>query len=236
MLCLHNVTDSEQAATVDLEALAATAGPFLVDLIRRGSSPAAMTIDDLTPAAYGVYWLRGRRRSLPSPAIAEAKGASFMAFEPSILTRNPMARRRYLEIMQAALDAVDPVRRRAHLRATDGTLWAGDRVCAQQVARIVASARARPSAPMARAVEDVLGDAIAAGLVVVKQGHCADRAHRDRRGEPPDSGMKRALRPSLAPTLGESAGADDPVLALISGGDRRCWRRRPVSRPPTCKR
>ncbi|MCB0149457.1 MAG: glycerate-2-kinase family protein, partial [Caldilineaceae bacterium] len=144
-----------------------------------------------------------------------------MAFEPSILTRNPMARRRYLEIMQAALDAVDPYAAvRAHLRVTDGTLWAGERAFAlNKLRRIVVIGAGKAGAPMARAVEDVLGDAIAAGLVVVKQGHCAPTARIEiveaSHPIPDEAGVAAGAR---VLDLAASAGADDLVLALISGG------------------
>lgn len=144
-----------------------------------------------------------------------------MAFEPSILARNPAARRRYLDIMQAALDAVDPYAAvRAHLRVADGTLWAGDRPFAlNALQRIVVIGAGKAGAPMARAVEDVLGDAIAAGLVVVKQGHGAPTARIEiveaRHPLPDEAGVAAGAR---VLDLAASAGADDLVLALISGG------------------
>ena len=89
-----------------------------------------------------------------------------MRFDPCILSRNPAARRRYLDIMQAALDAVDPYAAvRAHLRVEDGTLWAGDRSFALNAfRRIVVIGAGKAGAPMARAVESVLGDAITGPL------------------------------------------------------------------------
>ncbi|MCB0048120.1 MAG: DUF4147 domain-containing protein, partial [Caldilinea sp.] len=144
-----------------------------------------------------------------------------MAFEPSILARNPTARRRYLEIMQAALDAVDPYAAvQAHLRVEDGTLWAGERAFAlNELRRIVVIGAGKAGAPMARAVEDVLGDAIAAGLVVVKQGHGAPTARIEiveaSHPIPDEAGVAAGAR---VLDLAASAGADDLVLALISGG------------------
>jgi len=144
-----------------------------------------------------------------------------MAFEPSILTRNLAARRRYLEIMQAALDAVDPYAAvQAHLRVADGTLWAGERAFVlNKLRRIVVIGAGKAGSPMARAIEDVLGDAITAGLVVVKQGHGAPTARIEiveaSHPIPDEAGVAAGAR---VLDLAASAGADDLVLALISGG------------------
>lgn len=59
VLCLHNVTDSEQAATVDLEALGLRGAGPLVDLISGEEIIPGGTTIDLTLPPYGVYWLRG---------------------------------------------------------------------------------------------------------------------------------------------------------------------------------
>ena len=144
-----------------------------------------------------------------------------MRFDPCILSRNPAARRRYLDIMQAALDAVDPYAAvRAHLRVEDGTLWAGDRSFALNAfRRIVVIGAGKAGAPMARAVESVLGDAITAGLVVVKHGHAAPTARIEiveaRHPLPDEAGVAAGAR---VLDLAARAGADDLVLALISGG------------------
>ncbi len=144
-----------------------------------------------------------------------------MAFEPSILARNPTARRRYLEIMQAALDAVDPYAAvQAHLRVAEGTLWVGDRPFAlNKLRRIVVIGAGKAGAPMARAVEDVLGDAITAGLVVVKLGHGAPTARIEiveaSHPIPDEAGVAAGAR---VLDLAAGAGANDLVLALISGG------------------
>ena len=71
---------------------------------------------------------------------------------------------------------------------------------------------------MASAVEEALGDRVAGGLVVVKDGHLAEtrRVKLVEAGHPvPDERGAAAARDLLA--LARGAGAEDLVLALISG-------------------
>ena len=71
-----------------------------------------------------------------------------MPFDPLILSRNSEPRRRYLDIMQAALDAVDPYWAvRDQLRVDAGTLWVGDRGYRLDRLRRSQTRRASPPAP-----------------------------------------------------------------------------------------
>ncbi|HQY90118.1 glycerate kinase [Caldilinea sp.] len=144
-----------------------------------------------------------------------------MTFDPLILLRNTEARHRYLDIMQAALDAVDPYRAvREQMRVEAGTLWVGDRSYRlARFRRILVVGAGKAGAPMARAVEDVLGDALAGGLVIVKSGHAAPtvRIELVEASHPiPDQVGVAAGQRMLAQV--EAAGADDLVLTLLSGG------------------
>jgi hydroxypyruvate reductase len=144
-----------------------------------------------------------------------------MPFDPLILSRNSEARRRYLDIMQAALDAVDPYWAvRDQLRVDAGTLWVGDRgYRLDRFRRILVVGAGKAGAPMARAVEDVLGDVLAEGLVIVKTGHAAPTNRIDivEASHPvPDQAGVAAGDRMLA--LMEGAGADDLVITLLSGG------------------
>lgn len=144
-----------------------------------------------------------------------------MTFDSGVLNRNAAARRRYLDIMQSALHAVDPYQAvRAHLRVEDGALWAGaERLALDGFRRVIVVGAGKAGAPMARAVEDVLGDAITAGLVVVKQGHRSPTARIEivEASHPiPDAAGIAAGERVL--DLAAGARADDLVLALISGG------------------
>ncbi len=144
-----------------------------------------------------------------------------MTFDSGILNRNAAARRRYLDIMQSALHAVDPYQAvRAHLRVEGGALWVGaERLALDDFRRVIVVGAGKAGAPMARAVEDVLGDAIATGLVVVKQGHRSPTARIEiveaSHPIPDAAGIAAGGRVF---DLAASAEADDLVLALISGG------------------
>jgi hydroxypyruvate reductase len=128
-------------------------------------------------------------------------------------------------IFQAALDRVDPYRMILdHVRlegrrlvvAFDGQRHEAD---LDRTGRILVLGTGKAAARMARAVEDILGDRIEQGLVVVKYGHAEtlDRIEVVEAGHPtPDcNGVEAARR------IGDLArGADDRtlILNLISGG------------------
>jgi hydroxypyruvate reductase len=144
-----------------------------------------------------------------------------MAFDPAILAHNTTLRRRYLDILQAALDAVDPYRAvRAQVRVDAGALRVGGQAYPlARFRRIFVVGAGKAGAPMACAVEDALGDALTGGLVVVKTGHAAPttRVEIVEAGHPipTQAGIDAGAR-ILA--LAASAGADDLVIALLSGG------------------
>jgi len=125
------------------------------------------------------------------------------------------------EIYGAALAAVDPCRAvRDSLRLAGGDLHvAGESYPLDGCTRILVVGAGKATARMALAVEEVLGNRISAGLVVVKQGHTVplarveqvEAAHPipDRAGE---DGARRILE--------MLRGADEHTLAicLLSGG------------------
>jgi glycerate 2-kinase len=144
-----------------------------------------------------------------------------MTFDPLILSRHAETRRRYLSIMAAALAAVDPYQAVcARLRRADHELWIdGQRYDLNRFRRVLVVGAGKAGAPMARAVEDVLGAAISGGLVVVKTGHAAPTARvaiMEAAHPIPNQAGLDAGRRILA--LLESAGADDLVIVLLSGG------------------
>jgi glycerate 2-kinase len=85
--------------------------------------------------------------------------------------------------------------------------------------RLIVVGAGKASGAMAAAVEEVLGDRVSEGIVAVKDGHLA-RTRRIRlleAGHPvPDARGAAAARAIL--DLARSAGQDDLVLVLISGG------------------
>lgn len=125
------------------------------------------------------------------------------------------------EIMRAALVAVDPAQAVHNALRLDGErLNIGDTTYhLSRYRRILVVGAGKASAPMARAVEEILGDRITDGLVNVKYGY-TDRTQRIRLHEaghplPDESGLEgtRQIVELLA-----DAGEDDLIVCLISGG------------------
>ncbi|MBI3970985.1 MAG: glycerate kinase [Chloroflexi bacterium] len=125
------------------------------------------------------------------------------------------------QVMRAALAAVDPAQAvRNALRREDDSLYLGDRKYdLATYRRVIVVGAGKASGPMARAVEDVLGDRIDTGLVNVKYGY-TDETHRIRlreAGHPlPDENGLAGTREIVELLAG--AGKRDLVLCLISGG------------------
>jgi glycerate 2-kinase len=144
-----------------------------------------------------------------------------MPFDPSILQPNPGFRRQILPVLEAALAAVDPYAAVQAVLQKDGDqLTVGDRAYdLARYRRIFVIGAGKAGAPMAQAVESVLGDLITEGLVVVKHEHGGDtqRVRIAEASHPmPDAAGVRAGLEVLA--LAEEATADDLVIALLSGG------------------
>jgi len=126
-----------------------------------------------------------------------------------------------LEIFQAALKAVDPVEAIfRYVKVEDETLLVGRHQFAfKDYDRILVAGAGKAGAPMARALEDLLGDRIADGVVVVKEGHGLPlthvRIHEASHPVPDERGIKGAEE---ILSLANGAGERDLVLCLISGG------------------
>ena len=124
-------------------------------------------------------------------------------------------------IFDAAVRAVDPAEAiRRHL-VRDGNRLAIGRadVDLARVGKVVVVGMGKAGAPMAAAVEEILGDRIARGVVVIKYGHVQPtrtiRIHEAGHPVPDDAGIAgaQALLDHVA-----GLGPDDLVLVLISGG------------------
>lgn len=124
-------------------------------------------------------------------------------------------------IFDAAVRAVDPAEaiRRHLVRRGDRITIGGEAVDLQHVRRIVAVGLGKAGAPMAAAVEEILGDRIERGVVVTKYGHLQPtrtiRIHEAGHPVPDDAGIAGA-QAVLDQVHG--LGSDDLVLVLISGG------------------
>jgi hydroxypyruvate reductase len=145
-------------------------------------------------------------------------------FAPALYRREGVQgarRRQIVEVLQAALDAVDPAEavRRYLSREGERLTVGGQRYDLDRFERIYVVGAGKAGAPMAQAVEGILGGRITAGHVNVKYEHVAPTSivQVQEAGHPiPDeAGVAGAER--IAALLAE-AGADDLVLCLISGG------------------
>ncbi|MBI3683297.1 MAG: glycerate kinase [Acidobacteria bacterium] len=124
-------------------------------------------------------------------------------------------------LLDAALKAADPGKAvERHLRVRGDVLIAGKtRYPLGRFRRVLVLGAGKASASMALAVERVLGRRIQSGLVNVKYGHTA-RLRRIELNEcghpvPDESGVRGSMRIA---ELARSAGEDDLVIAVISGG------------------
>lgn len=124
-------------------------------------------------------------------------------------------------IFMGGVEAVDPyLAVTRHLSLDGDSLRAdGQTIDLPAHGRILVVGAGKAGAPMARAVEEILGDRISDGLICVKYGHLSpvDRTRIVEAGHPvPDENGLKAAR-GVAELLGP-AGEDDLVICLISGG------------------
>jgi glycerate 2-kinase len=125
------------------------------------------------------------------------------------------------EIFDAAVRAVDPAEAiRRHLVREGARLRIGPAsVDLAGIRHVVVVGLGKAGAPMAAAVEDILGDRISRGVVVTKYGHVQTtrtiRIHEAGHPVPDDAGIAGA-QAVLDQVKGR--GPEDLVLVLISGG------------------
>lgn len=126
------------------------------------------------------------------------------------------------DIFLACLKAADPqeaVKRFARLREDELEVGKGLRFKLSDYDRILVVGAGKGSAPMAKALEDLLGDRIEVGLICVKHSHglplktirIVEAAH-----PVPDAAGERAAAEILS--LLRNAGERDLVISCISGG------------------
>jgi hydroxypyruvate reductase len=140
------------------------------------------------------------------------------------LLADPATRERrevVIRVMQAALAAVEPGEavRRA-LRRDGDRLTVGDRSFdLSAYERVIVVGAGKASAPMAAAVEDVLGEKVADGLVVVKHGHTHPTKTvqlREASHPIPDESCVNGTAELVS--LLETTGPKDLVVVALSGG------------------
>lgn len=129
---------------------------------------------------------------------------------------------RLLKIFMAAVRAADPhaaVLR--HLSREGGMLYAhGEAFDLSRFQRVVIVGAGKAASPMAKAAEEVLGDRIDAGVVVVKYGHSTESLSKIAQVEAshplPDEAGIRATERIIE--LLKGAGSSTLVVCLLSGG------------------
>ncbi len=130
-------------------------------------------------------------------------------------------RRAAAQILEQALRAADPRAAIEQILRVEGdaVVIAGKTYPLPADGRVVVVGAGKAGAPMAQAVEDILGDRVTAGVVAVKTGHTAPlrRIRLREAGHPlPDDAGVAAAEEILALLAG--LGPDDLVICLISGG------------------
>ena len=130
-------------------------------------------------------------------------------------------RRDAMDIFQAALNAVDPVEAvRRYVKPDEHGIQIGEhRFEYDDHDRILVVGAGKAGAPMAQALEDILGDRIADGVIVVKEGHGLPlnhvRLHEAGHPVPDERGIRGAEE---VLSLAAEAGERDLVICVISGG------------------
>jgi glycerate 2-kinase len=124
-------------------------------------------------------------------------------------------------IFEAALEASDPALAiTRHLRLERETLWAGQRPYdLSQHAKICVIGAGKATAKMALALEELLGERLSGGLVIVKRGHTVRLRTLEivEAGHPiPDQAGVDATKSII--DLLTRVGEKDLVICLVSGG------------------
>jgi len=135
--------------------------------------------------------------------------------------RNESLRLHAVDIFKAAIKAVDPLEAVACTvkAGSDGLQIDDRRLVFDDYERILVVGGGKAAAPMAKALEEILGARIADGVIVVKDGHGLplQRVRQHEAGHPvPDERGVRGTEEIL--TLAAGAGARDLVLCVLSGG------------------
>ena len=126
-----------------------------------------------------------------------------------------------LAICKAALRAADPEEALLrHVRCVDGVLLAGGgKYRLDKIRNVYVVGAGKACAPMAKAVEKLLGKRITASCVIVKDGHTLPlrrvRLREAAHPVPDERGVEAALEIA---SLAARAEAEDLVICLISGG------------------
>lgn len=145
-------------------------------------------------------------------------GAVIHRFDPGVLEADPVPRQAVLAVLSAVLAAADPeaaVRR--NLVAGRGTIRVGGTDLAAPSGRVIVLALGKAAPAMARAAVSVLAGLAVTGVVVAPEpAEVAGLEAMVGEHPVPGPGSLRAGRRLLE--VARSAGPDDLVLVLLSGG------------------
>jgi len=123
-------------------------------------------------------------------------------------------------ILDAALAAVAPDGALArHVRVQGDQLLVGGKQYALASRRLLVVGAGKGAAPMASALEELLGERIAQGQIIVKEGHGLPLKHIrivEASHPMPDEGGERATHELLR--IAHSAQKNDLVICLVTGG------------------
>jgi hydroxypyruvate reductase len=153
---------------------------------------------------------------LPTTAPIFSFGERLLA-DPATRERRALVTR----VMQAALAAVEPGEavRRALRRADDQLTVGGQTYDLTAYDRVIVVGAGKASAPMAAAVEEVLGAQVATGLVVVKHGHThPTRTVQLREASHPIPDQTCVDGTAELVSLLGTTGPRDLVVVVLSGG------------------
>jgi len=131
------------------------------------------------------------------------------------------SRRQLREIFQAGVEAVDPARAVSRMvqRQGDAVVVGGKTFRLEDDDRVLLVGAGKAAAPMAQALEQILGDRLTSGRITVKDGHLCplNKVEIAEAGHPtPDQRGIESTRRILE--LLEQAGERDLVFCVISGG------------------
>ena len=125
------------------------------------------------------------------------------------------------DIFTRALEAADPYRAvMNHVSLSDGALSAGGAACdLDRFTRIIVMGAGKGTALMAKAIEEILGNRIDQGIIIVKYGHGRPLKKIVQREAahplPDESGMRATAE---IRELLKAAGEESFVICLLSGG------------------
>jgi len=130
-------------------------------------------------------------------------------------------RRAAARILERAVEAVDPYTATIRtIRRAGDQVVVGERVYPiPPASRVIVVGAGKAGAPMARAIEDIMGDRLTGGVVTVKSGYAEPLrtvSLREAAHPLPDQAGQAAAREILTAVSGLAA--SDLVLCLISGG------------------